>query len=603
MKYRHHLKSVFIISDSKIALSWKNSSRKLPLFVENQVDRIRKIERSIQDLDISVQFLYINSEQNPADLATRPISKEQFESSSWLSGPQWFSLPRPSWPIENFSDDSLLADDVNSKQTRSSDTCAMVTKAPLMKSGDVVDFNRFRHYSHALKTLTRAMKALSHWISLVKAHRNRSITTEIIQKFDPTKELTAEELIPLEIRSITNDESPTEIPKTENFKQIGQRRILPPRKAKENVKYNDDQESEGNPSSIQVYQRASSSSVLAKTLLYPFLLLALICVCKASQIECAVGKLRVIPPSDIYILCFNNACRNRTRNDTTTFALPPSTHQKYVNITVYSRSDRTVPQSKMCLRRSFCDDKTIFTLSLLGNPHCWPFGAILSAVCFVTVTILLAAFCGVVFKKIIPKNATIHLPTRRTQRPPAHVLVNLRPSTFVAVALFVLAICTPTTLSCQQLHMRHGTEIICNESNVCTFEYEQEFLFNKLHREACVFLEYRNQTVGKLTLNVERTRQICNKETLFFTRDTFSQVFYERRCPFMGSCFGDTCSTLQLNDSVPELQEAEKYPGYSKCSATCGGIACGCLGFPSPGCMFYRVAQVPYDPHTYHIFQ
>ncbi|WKX90955.1 hypothetical protein Q1695_009641 [Nippostrongylus brasiliensis] len=41
---------------------------------------------------------------------------------------------------------------------------------------------------------------------------------------------------------------------------------------------------------------------------------------------------------DIYILCFNNACRNRTRNDTTTFALPPSTRQKYVNITVYSRA-------------------------------------------------------------------------------------------------------------------------------------------------------------------------------------------------------------------------------------------------------------------------
>ncbi|ETN83958.1 hypothetical protein NECAME_17313 [Necator americanus] len=42
-KYRHRLKYVHIVSDSKIALAWRQSSRKLPLFVENQVDRIRKI--------------------------------------------------------------------------------------------------------------------------------------------------------------------------------------------------------------------------------------------------------------------------------------------------------------------------------------------------------------------------------------------------------------------------------------------------------------------------------------------------------------------------------------------------------------------------------
>ncbi|ETN78824.1 hypothetical protein NECAME_18175 [Necator americanus] len=71
----------------------------------------------------------------------------------------------------------------------------------------------------------------------------------------------------------------------------------------------------------------------------------------------------------------------------------------------------------------------------------------------------------------------------------------------------------------------------------------------------------------------------------------------------MGSCLGDTCFNLRANDSVPELREAEVYPGYSKCSETCGGIICGCLGLPLAGCLFYRVAHMPLDNVVYQIYR
>ncbi|KAK6032748.1 hypothetical protein OSTOST_01056 [Ostertagia ostertagi] len=38
------------------------------------------------------------------------------------------------------------------------------------------------------------------------------------------------------------------------------------------------------------------------------------------------------------------------------------------------------------------------------------------------------------------------------------------------------------------------------------------------------------------------------------------------------------------------------------CSSTCAGLACGCLT-PFPGCLFYRVAQVPKNEAIYHIFK
>ncbi|ETN81764.1 hypothetical protein NECAME_02054 [Necator americanus] len=193
-KYRHRLKAVHIVSDSKIALAWRQSSRKLPLFVENQVDRIRKIEQSIRDLAISVEYFHTDSEQNLADLATRPTSKEQFENSSWLTGPPWFSLPRTKWSVEPMSDESWLAEEENRGLMRDSETCAPALKSHVAKSDGIVDLRRFRHYSHALKTLTRAMKALSRWVFLVSARRNKHITTEIVRCFDSSRETTAEEM-------------------------------------------------------------------------------------------------------------------------------------------------------------------------------------------------------------------------------------------------------------------------------------------------------------------------------------------------------------------------------------------------------------------------
>ncbi|KAK6048317.1 hypothetical protein COOONC_14178 [Cooperia oncophora] len=256
----------------------------------------------------------------------------------------------------------------------------------------------------------------------------------------------------------------------------------------------------------------------------------------------------------------------------------------------------------MCPRSKFCDDKAMFTFSLLGNPHCWPFGAILTAVCIVATAVLLVVLSMAV-KKALRKGDSQSTPKSRNQRPEFRTLVDMRPSQFVVIALLALTTIPPDTLACQETHMRHSAELICNDSNMCTIEYEREFLFNKLHREACVYLKYRNQTIGNLNITVEKTRQNCNKETLFYTRDTSPRVFSEKRCPFMGSCHGDTCFNLRTNDSVPELREAEVYPGYSKCSETCGGIICGCLGLPLTGCLFYRVAHIPLDNDVYHVYR
>ncbi|KAK6061472.1 hypothetical protein COOONC_00865 [Cooperia oncophora] len=100
-------------------------------------------------------------------------------------------------------------------------------------------------------------------------------------------------------------------------------------------------------------------------------------------------------------------------------------------------------------------------------------------------------------KKALREGDSQSTPKSRNQRPEFRTLVDMRPSQFVVIALLALTTIPPDTLACQETHMRHSAELICNDSNVCTIEYEREFLFNKLHREACVYLKYRNQTIGQ----------------------------------------------------------------------------------------------------------
>ncbi|KAK6031591.1 hypothetical protein OSTOST_02251 [Ostertagia ostertagi] len=186
--YQGRITKVYIVNDSKIALAWTQTSRRLPLFVANQVDRIKKLHHSIQELGISLQLSYIESENNPADIATRPVAKGQFKASEWLSGPQWFKLQPNDWPIDSSWEPN------SSDQISAATTCAPTVKAPPQRTHAIIDTSRFRYYSRALCTLARAMKALSCWIARVNARNNRTTALPLLQRFLPDNEITSSEL-------------------------------------------------------------------------------------------------------------------------------------------------------------------------------------------------------------------------------------------------------------------------------------------------------------------------------------------------------------------------------------------------------------------------
>ncbi|KAK6761333.1 hypothetical protein RB195_022408 [Necator americanus] len=62
---------VNVASDSEIALQWIRSSRKLPIFVTNQKDRILRLKTQIEVKSIPVHLFHVPTRHNPADVGTR----------------------------------------------------------------------------------------------------------------------------------------------------------------------------------------------------------------------------------------------------------------------------------------------------------------------------------------------------------------------------------------------------------------------------------------------------------------------------------------------------------------------------------------------------
>ena len=90
-------------SDSQCVLNWIASGKHASRFVENRLEEIRKHK----DID----FHYIQSKDNPADLASRGTNiNELLESNLWWHGPKWLLEPTQVWKVWSENNSKTDAD-------------------------------------------------------------------------------------------------------------------------------------------------------------------------------------------------------------------------------------------------------------------------------------------------------------------------------------------------------------------------------------------------------------------------------------------------------------------------------------------------------------
>ncbi|KAK6031838.1 Pao retrotransposon peptidase, partial [Ostertagia ostertagi] len=94
-----NIETIRIYSDSQVALHWVQSQTKNGPFVDNRCKEIRqKIQSWSQEHTILSYLHYIPSDNNPADCATKGLTKDQMHLHRWWSGPSFLQDDQSKWP-------------------------------------------------------------------------------------------------------------------------------------------------------------------------------------------------------------------------------------------------------------------------------------------------------------------------------------------------------------------------------------------------------------------------------------------------------------------------------------------------------------------------
>ena len=94
---------ITVWTDSQCVLSWIKTKKPLSVFVRNRLTEITS--------EKNVEFWFIHTKENPADLPSRGLSSSDLkENSLWWKGPQWLKhdqTSRPTWNMPKIEKKTL----------------------------------------------------------------------------------------------------------------------------------------------------------------------------------------------------------------------------------------------------------------------------------------------------------------------------------------------------------------------------------------------------------------------------------------------------------------------------------------------------------------
>ncbi|XP_061166393.1 uncharacterized protein LOC133175314 [Saccostrea echinata] len=150
-------------SDSQIVLGYiSNESRRFYVYVGNRVARIRLFSKPSQ-------WRFVQSELNPADVATRLVHPSTLQDSSWICGPNsLFSTPIGDFELVDPEHDTQIRPEVTSSKTDTIDVKQSIQEAKPSTCQTEVFSERFARFSR--------------WDMLVRAVARLKFMTRQFQK-------------------------------------------------------------------------------------------------------------------------------------------------------------------------------------------------------------------------------------------------------------------------------------------------------------------------------------------------------------------------------------------------------------------------------------
>ena len=178
------LEGTLLFSDSQCVLHWILSSKPLKAFVLNRVTEIRQAE--------GVQFQYVPTTENPADLLTRGRASDKLICSKlWWKGPDWLCLEKSKWPQVLPLQEPVLSEECEQEYVKSS---GLMTTCPGTDLG-TYPLDMSPECFSSLKRLLRATVYSLRFLKQLKQKQKPDKMPEVLEKFEPKNpNITAEEM-------------------------------------------------------------------------------------------------------------------------------------------------------------------------------------------------------------------------------------------------------------------------------------------------------------------------------------------------------------------------------------------------------------------------
>ncbi|KAI1715519.1 phlebovirus glycoprotein g2 domain-containing protein [Ditylenchus destructor] len=178
----------------------------------------------------------------------------------------------------------------------------------------------------------------------------------------------------------------------------------------------------------------------------------------------------------------------------------------------------------------------------------------------------------------------------------------------MAVAILaILYLMAGYTEGCAEIISLKAREEKCvknQNGTICSLNEVTELTLLPTGQEACLLIsDVKGEPMGTLKLKLDGIRIKCMPSIQSITRSYVAKIYGNHRCPRMGSCMNDYCSTVELNTQVEELKDYENYPGNNFCVDSCTTYDCETwCALPTPSCVFYRVYAMPLSDTIYEVF-
>ncbi|VDO47284.1 unnamed protein product [Haemonchus placei] len=194
------ISTINIYSDSQVALHSIQSNSNNGIFVNNRCKEIRESLQSWKGNINQTHLYYIPSEQNPADCATRGLTKEQMSHQIWWSGPTFLRQQDKSWPeFQEFTWHTHTDTQQNEQPTVltissniPSGSCLFITKFSSLKTLRQVTALILKFIKHALYdklTIDSKTRLSSHLPELDHISSNYPLTSLQVSDIESTEAL------------------------------------------------------------------------------------------------------------------------------------------------------------------------------------------------------------------------------------------------------------------------------------------------------------------------------------------------------------------------------------------------------------------------------